>query len=611
MTIYPISISDKNEKEENLLTVDFSKIATNLIEDGAKSLWQKVKKYFKDIGAKESVELGIAFDEYILRTRSKYSKIKTIINSHTPVDLYKYYVSIGVSYYNGESEELVDTSNVNNLTAISNRIVITGLGGIGKSTLLKHLFLSSIANSEKIPIMIELRGLNSINELVFEKIIYNTLKMFGFELEEEYFVYSLKLGAYTFLFDGFDEVNKEKADTISREIKRLSSQYNQNNYIISSRPSERFIDWNDFTQMESQNLSLDQAVELINKIDLSFDIKENFINELRDSFFEKYNSFASNPLLLTIMVLTYESNALLPDKINDFYSEAFSTLFNKHDATKDCFVRNISSGLDISDFKEIFGFFCLKSYLKHEYEFTDSSLIEYITESQQHCCIVNFNAADFQMDLIQSVCMLIKDGLKYTFTHRSFQEYFAAWYTNKLTDQQQQVLLPKLLNESGHELYFELLSNFQKDRTNQNALLPALIKLEAEYNKHGFSLEFISLFFSEVLPSRSGTGVLFLARGGYYFNVVEVCSSVNNYIWQEESAKDIEKTLYEKIRQKYKLDSTSVRSITIEELDDFMSQSEIKRLFEFWHKKIQFCLSLKDKLNSGSKDEFQEFINSL
>ena len=126
-------------------------VATNLIEDSIKGAWKKVNKFFKDIEAKDEIRYGEAYEEYLRNTKNKYRKIKTLIYRHAPKELYSFYECIGV-HYNGKT---IDTSNINNLISEENKIVITGSGGMGKSILLKHLFLNAIEETGYIPILIE------------------------------------------------------------------------------------------------------------------------------------------------------------------------------------------------------------------------------------------------------------------------------------------------------------------------------------------------------------------------------------------------------------------------------------------------------------------------
>ena len=90
--------------------------------------------------------------------------------------------------------------------------------------------------------------------------------------------------------------------------------------------------WNQFEELYSNPLSKEQALSLIKKIEYDQNIKEKFYKELDEYLYDKYETFASNPLLLTIMLLTFESRVSIPDKLNDFFEQAFTTLFHTHDA---------------------------------------------------------------------------------------------------------------------------------------------------------------------------------------------------------------------------------------------------------------------------------------
>ena len=122
-------------------------------------------------------------------------------------------------------------------------------------------------------------------------------------------------------------------------------------------------------------------------------------------------------------------------------------------------------GLGCEDFKLIFAYFCLKSYFAGDTEFTEVKLRQYIELCKAKFPNISFKTDDFLTDLTQSVCMLVKEGINYRFTHRSFQEYFAAWYTCKLVDKDQVLSLihisfnlekepPKRINIRGKELYY-------------------------------------------------------------------------------------------------------------------------------------------------------------
>lgn len=167
-------------------------VTTSLITEAIKSGWQRVKKFFKDLDAKDSIYYGNAYSDYLQNTYERNSKIKTLIYRRVPKDLYSFYECVGVQYKN----TIIDTSNVTNLLKISNKLIITGTGGIGKSILLKHLFLNTIENTEYIPVLIELRKFNNIEpkDISLYNAIYQNLSDNGFKLEDEYYSYSLSEG---------------------------------------------------------------------------------------------------------------------------------------------------------------------------------------------------------------------------------------------------------------------------------------------------------------------------------------------------------------------------------------------------------------------------------
>lgn len=473
-------------------------VATDIVKSGITLGWEKIKTYFKDLDASAGIEYRTAYEDYLKNTKDRYGKIKTIIYRRERKDLYSFYEATGISY----AGQTLSSSNINNLLEIDSKILVTGTGGIGKSILFKHLFLNSMEVTNFIPVFIELRSLNTLEnkELNISNLIFKTLVSNGFRLERKYFDDSLEQGAYIIFLDGFDEIHHDKKSSITEEIKVFCEMYASNQVFVSSRPSTEFIGWSDFSEFESLPLTKEQALSLINKIDFDETAKSIFSEELEKKLYEKYKSFASNPLLLTIMLLTFQKHASIPERLNDFYEEAFVTLFNVHDATKDSFVRDIRSGLSCEDFKLVFSYICFKSYFKGEYEFSETRLHELINSAKEKFKDkFSFNVDDFQEDLVHSVCILVKEGLEYRFSHRSFQEYFSAWYTCKLPDTTQEKLLDRWLRESSTiqtDSYFYMLFDLQSEKVNSIILKPVMENIISLYEKEGI-LSFLKTLFDK------------------------------------------------------------------------------------------------------------------
>lgn len=486
------------ELDVNKITAE---VITELSKDMARKLFGKVKDFFVDLKNKDEVDFGYAFENYLSYSKEIHEKIKTLLYRHTPKPIYSFYECIGVRGEKG----IIDTSDINNLLSVGNRLIISGTGGIGKSVMMKHLFLSTLQNTGYVPVLIELRGLNEYDEktLDIEEYIYKVMHKLKFQLEKKYFNYSLEVGGYVLLFDGFDEVKNELSQKVTQEIFAITERYPDNYYLVSSRPLEEFVGWSQFEELHALPLNKEQALELISKLEYDEKIKEKFYHELKEYLYEKYKTFASNPLLLTIMLLTFENRASIPDKLNDFFEQAFTTLFHTHDATKGGYKRDILSGLGYEDFKLVFAYFCFKSFFNSDYKFTENQILNYISMAKTKEIIdKNFNSMDYLKDLTNSICMVIHEGLEYRFTHRAFQEYFAALYTVQLDDEQQRRFLKLWLQNESYRAtsnYLDMLYELQPSRFIKNIISPAIKELHEKYIDNGESNEWlIRLMYSDV-----------------------------------------------------------------------------------------------------------------
>ena len=508
-----------NSFDPNKIATD---VTTTLITEAIKSGWKRVKNFFKDLEAKDSVDYGDAYVDYLQNTVKKNSQIKTLIYHRVPKFLYLFYECPNVRY----EGKIIETSNAQDILNINNKLIITGTGGIGKSLLLKHIFLNTAQYGYYIPILIELRKFNQLDskDISLYKAIYQNLSDNGFTLDDKYYAYSLDAGGYVILLDGFDEINRDKITKIFEQIDSFSQRYNKNHFIVSSRPSDRFMGWNDFHELSLCDLTKKQALNLIQKIDFDEAIKRPFSEALESELFDTYRSFASNPLLLTIMLLTFSNHAALPRNLNEFYDQAFSTLFNGHDATKDYFVRDIRSGLSCEEFKKVFAHICIRSYFAEDFEFSETELRQYIRRAKEKVDVRPFSVDGFKEDLTLSICMLVKDGLNYRFIHRSFQEYFAAWYTCKLTDKDQSDLLADWMSKSGScitDEYMSMLFDFQKEKINKIIFCPGIKKLKQLYDKYGFSCDLLRKLFSGIRIFN------FYPKGGLKSNRKRVCLNLS------------------------------------------------------------------------------------
>lgn len=604
--------------------LDVNKISAEVITDLAKTtartLYQKARDYVTDIQKKEEIDFGYAYENYLKYAKTTHEKMKTLLYRHAAKDIYSFYECVGLN----RNEDIIDTADINNVLKIGNKIIVTGTGGSGKSVMMKHFFLNILETTHYVPVLIELRGLNEYDEkgINLEEYIYEVMGTLKFKIERKYFEYSLETGCYVILLDGFDEVKNEISNSVTNQIVAMSKKYPENHYILSSRPLEEFMGWNQFEELHAMPLSKEQALSLINKIEYDQIIKDKFYKELDEYLYEKYETFASNPLLLTIMLLTFESRASIPDKLNDFFEQAFTTLFHTHDATKGGYKRDIRSKLGYEDFKAVFSYFCFKSFFNSDYKFSENKALEYIGAAKQKRIIdTYFNSMDYLKDLTNSVCMLIHEGLEFRFSHRSFQEYFAALYTVQLSDSQQKRFLKLWLQDNSYRStsnYLDMLYELQPLRFVKNIISPGIRELQEKFKKNNESEEWlIGYLYEDVRIRKYANGEKRCAvtiKNFYYHDmIIRACSISELYNNSKQERMQRNKVREEKlikILEEYHA-SKPVR------FEDIIRRGYTKEMLEALHwviERYKFAVNYVDMVDKdplAKKKRFSSMLEEL
>ena len=465
--------------DENFNNDLASKFMNAIFDEYLSPLISKIANKLKITYNEVKIDLEIPFQAYLTNSYEKYSKIKTIIYGIEPKKLYDFFEIPFLK----KGSDIIKPTTTKILTDLSKFLIIEGSGGIGKSTLMKHLFLSELKLKDYIPIFIELKDFNEEGHLDLEKLLLKKLNQFHNTFQEEYLDYALQSGCFLFLLDGYDELYSENQKEFFKKLNDFCDKYPENHYILSSRPysESEFIEFQRFTVLKAVSFTKEQAISLITKIEYpDEELKDKFIRDLESGLYDRHKSFASNPLLLNIMLSTYNDYAEIPQKLHLFYYQAFDTMLSKHDATKS-YRRKMLSDLSSDTFKECFAIFCFLTYQKAKTEFTFPEIEEIFKKFPPRIKNV-LNIGDFIDDLGNALCVLYREGNRYKFTHRSFQEYFVAYFLNIQTDSKMRDY-SFLLIESGKfstsaDSVFFMLEDMNTLRFNSNILIPLLDKFE-------------------------------------------------------------------------------------------------------------------------------------
>ena len=460
------------------------KILESLITAFVGELAKESKIIFDEFGdeAKQFLKTGIK--KYLDKQKEKYSYIKTLLKGNTPTYLYNIYYHLRL---NDDSSNDIETKSITKLLNKGKYLTIIGDAGSGKSTLTKHLFLNAIYEKKGIPVLIELRYLNEYGNKL-ESYIYE--KIFEHKLTENVKILErfLEAGKFIFFLDGFDELNAEIKVKLIENLNSFIQRYDNNSYILTTRPYSDIEHLPLFHNYRVQGLGLQSGEiegfifkQLLSEKELAVKI----VNSVKNNKSPFIESFLKNPLLLSLYILTFQSNAEIPDKKYIFYRRVINALFSEHDSkTKLGFVREKLSGLNQEKFEEILRAFCFLSYFDGRFSWDSDYANDKIRVIKQKNNTYSFDNQLFIKDLKSAVALWVDDNGLLSFAHRSLQEYFAASFIKNLNSLENEKIYKKIMIKFTDISKFGEVENFLslcEEMDNRNFvkfyLLPLLYEL--------------------------------------------------------------------------------------------------------------------------------------
>lgn len=384
-------------------------------------------------------------------------------------------------------------------------IVLSGTGGMGKSMMMTHFMLDTIDRNKetgKVPMFVLLRDYNpAAGDLI--DFIFGELKRHDVDLHLSDLVELLQSGKGVILFDGLDEIKSENCRRFYKEMENLADSYPEASYIVSSRPTMNFRGLSHFTVYDLQPFSQEQAVEIVGKLDQSVVdpmIQKDFIQDLKCNRFgfdwRERMDFLGNPLFLTILLLAYEGNHDIPTERYLFYEQAYEAMAKKHDATK-ALIREFATGLNSREFQNYFGEFCTITYEQEKYDFTPEEISAYFQEVIEANELSAMPEA-FIEDVTGKICLIYKDGGKYYFIHRSFQEYFVAYFFSRQLEQRFDAVLDILTvrDEMDHDsVVLPMLYGMEPEKTELCIFIPFLEKAFCGKDEKSEYRDFLQFFY--------------------------------------------------------------------------------------------------------------------
>lgn len=138
------------------------------------------------------------FNEYLTRAYEKYSIMNTIVFHNQQKLLKDLYIPL--TLVNSKNECFTINNYDKDFLPNYLRVLITDTAGMGKSTILKKMFLSIIDEGVGIPVLIELRRISREKDIVRE--IMEQLNSIDKEADRELILNLIKKGDFIFFLMG-------------------------------------------------------------------------------------------------------------------------------------------------------------------------------------------------------------------------------------------------------------------------------------------------------------------------------------------------------------------------------------------------------------------------
>ena len=427
-----------------------------LVEKTAIAGLKKIYEGFKDDYDMHLVPMTKHFEHYLKSAYERHSVVNTLVLRNRKCRLRDIYVPLTIKEENNIEEKTVIDGYPIELMKRHPKMIICDTAGMGKTTLMKRMFLSAIDDVLTIPVIVELRRIEKGNTLL--DIVYGQIDSLAEAFDHQLLLKLVQQGGFAFFFDGYDEVTNEQKSVVAEEIKSLVSKAPNNTYIITSRPEIGLQTFGDFSVFNIQQLTEEEAAELLRKYDNNGEVSEILIKKLNNISYSSVKDFLRTPLLASLLFTAFDYKQKVPIRKDEFYQQVFDAYFESHDLTKDGgYVRQKKSGLNMSDFKKVLrylGFKCLKNQFKTE--FSKAELIRILDEIQNEYSGQRFVSENFIKDIITAVPLFVKDGIYYRWIHKSMQEYFAAMFIHEDARNSQKAILERMLQSQWMSRYVNL-----------------------------------------------------------------------------------------------------------------------------------------------------------
>lgn len=429
-------------------------LVDEVIETFIRPKFEKIKN--KPKNANKILEI---LESYYQKAYHRNKYMNTIVFKKETKTIDELYIPLTI-LKNGKErrEKIVIDYQVTNIFERNKRVLVIDSAGMGKSTLSKFLYLKWIKSEYDIPFFIELRKIKkgmTILEHICEELCLSEKELTVNDIR-----FLVERGDFIFFLDGFDEIPKENKESTTEEIVKFILEFSENSFMLTSREEHALQVFSEFEKYHIQPLQKEEAFALIRKYDKNGSTAEKLIADIKSNKqYEILEEFLANPLMVSLLYLTYHYKENLQYKKHLFYRQVYDALYDGHDIIKgDAKIHEKKSGLSIDDFCNLLsamGYLSVKRGMVSFERHVLKSLI--VDAGKLYWHDEEIDADNIIEDILHAIPLFTEEGLEIKWSHKSFAEYFAAYFICFTEKAHENKIVKSIMNSSSNFNLYNVL----------------------------------------------------------------------------------------------------------------------------------------------------------
>jgi len=319
------------------------------------------------------------------------------------------------------------------------RLFIWGLPGAGKTTFLKHILHNVLEKQpDKIPIFISINDWTTHKSPDYKSLIEYVIEQFSFlglPNATLFINYILEEGHAVLLLDGLDEALGKYRYDVDKTLDAFCNNpiYKKTQCVMTCRFEGTHHNFGNFTHVRIANWDENRIRHFVSRRFLDPTMQEKFVQALNDGQNRSISELKKTPLLLALLCAAFEPYQSFPAKKALIYQVATRQFLKDRDIQHSINRDEIYKNLTLAQLESLYANLAYYYFEKGQQTFEQIHLEKQISITLANILKINdaksIDGTKILSDLVTQHGFITKrGGYTYTFTHLTFQEYYAAMY---------------------------------------------------------------------------------------------------------------------------------------------------------------------------------------